>query len=62
MRPGKRARVGTRIQLLAKTGGRTGIQGEVVEFNDEGHRRVRFSGADNIFKELRAGWVPCHLH
>jgi S-adenosylmethionine:tRNA ribosyltransferase-isomerase len=52
MRPGKRGRVGTRIALVDKTGGLTGLVAEVAGFNDEGHRRLRFSGTDNLHREL----------
>lgn len=59
MRPGKRARVGTRIALVDKAGGPTGLVAEVVAFNDEGHRRLRFSGTDNLHDELeRLGEIP----
>ena len=44
MRPGKRAKPGTQIQLLDKTGALTNFHAEVLDFNDEGHRRLRFSG------------------
>lgn len=52
MRPGKRAKPGTTIQLQDKTGAETDFFAEVTEFNDEGHRRLRFSGTQNIFQEL----------
>ena len=52
MRPGKRAKPGTRIQLLDKTRSPTNFFAEVIDFNAEGHRRLRFSGTDNIFNEL----------
>jgi S-adenosylmethionine:tRNA ribosyltransferase-isomerase len=52
MRPGKRARVGTRIRLLDKTGAQTGFFAEVNEVNDEGHRRLTFPGPANIFEQL----------
>lgn len=59
MRPGKRARTGTRIQLLDKTGTATDCFGEVTGLNEEGHRRLRFSGAANIFDQLdRLGETP----
>jgi S-adenosylmethionine:tRNA ribosyltransferase-isomerase len=59
MRPGKRARAGTTIQLLEKNGGVSDCRAEVMEFNDEGHRRIKFSGAKNIFEELeRLGEMP----
>lgn len=59
MRPGKRARVGTRIALVDKTGGPTSLVAEVVAFNDEGHRRLRFLGTENLHDELeRLGEIP----
>ena len=59
MRPGKRARVGAKIQLLDKAGGTTNILAEVTGLNDEGHRRLRFSGTANLFQELdRLGEMP----
>ncbi|MDR3457647.1 MAG: tRNA preQ1(34) S-adenosylmethionine ribosyltransferase-isomerase QueA [Verrucomicrobiae bacterium] len=59
MRPGKRARPGTRIQLLDKSGGTTNFFAEVIDFNAEGHRRLRFSETKNIFAELAAlGEMP----
>ena len=59
MRPGKRAQPGTRIQLLNQAGEATDFFAEVLEFNAEGHRRLRFSGTENIFNELDAlGEMP----
>ena len=59
MRPGKRARIGTKIQLFAKSGAATDFCAEVIGVNDEGHRRLHFSGAKNIFDELdRLGEMP----
>jgi S-adenosylmethionine:tRNA ribosyltransferase-isomerase len=52
MRPGKRARVGAKIQLLDPTGGATTFFAEVTGVNDEGHRRLKFSGSANFFQEL----------
>lgn len=43
MRPGKRARVGTEIFLTDTHGARTEISALVIEVNDEGHRRLRFT-------------------
>ena len=42
MKPGKRARVGTRIQLLDLQKRTTPIEAVVEEVNGEGHRRLRF--------------------
>jgi S-adenosylmethionine:tRNA ribosyltransferase-isomerase len=59
LRPGKRARPGTKIGILDRNGGRSSIQATVLETNEEGHRRLRFSGAQNVLAELEAlGEVP----
>ncbi len=59
MRPGKRARLGTRISVMDPEGRATEVHAIVMETNEEGHRRVRFEGSPNIFKELpRLGEVP----
>ena len=59
MRPGKRAPLGTRIQLQEKNGAPTTIFAEVTDLNADGHRRLKFSGAKNIFTELEAlGELP----
>lgn len=58
LRPGKSARVGTQIVFH---GNRqiTRIRATVVEVNDEGHRRLQFSGTPDISRELdRLGEVP----
>jgi S-adenosylmethionine:tRNA ribosyltransferase-isomerase len=53
MKPGKRARVGTQIVVSEK------IIASVIATNDEGHRRLEFSGTENIFLELdNLGEVP----
>ena len=58
MRPAKRARVGSEIVLL-DAGKPTEIRATVLDTNDEGHRRLRFSGTQNILNELdRLGEVP----
>jgi len=72
LRPGKRARVGTRIQIISRSSRREeaptdfrlpiadcGIEATVLETNDEGHRRLRFSGTKNILNELEMiGEIP----
>jgi S-adenosylmethionine:tRNA ribosyltransferase-isomerase len=59
MRPGKRARMGTVIQLRDKTGNATEIFCEVIDVNEEGHRRLKFSGTANLLPELDAlGEMP----
>ncbi len=52
LRPGKRGRVGTRIDLHPRTVGAPPVTAEVLAVNDEGHRRVRFEGASNILNVL----------
>jgi len=59
LRPGKRARPGTRITCQAPDGTTTAIYATVLETNGEGHRRLAFSGAADIRAELdRLGEVP----
>jgi len=59
MRPGKRAKIGTQIQLIDKAGATVDFVAEVVDVNGEGHRRLKFSGTKNIFDELdRLGEMP----
>jgi S-adenosylmethionine:tRNA ribosyltransferase-isomerase len=59
MRPGKRARIGTRIWIHDLQGARTDIEATVLGHNEEGHRQLRFSGTPNILSELdRLGEVP----
>jgi len=58
MRPAKRARVGTEI-ILTDAGKPTEVRATVLEINQEGHRRLRFTGTKNIFDALdRLGEVP----
>jgi S-adenosylmethionine:tRNA ribosyltransferase-isomerase len=52
LRPGRRARAGTRIRLCDAEGRTDEIEIKVLEFNDEGHRRLKFSGVANIRDEL----------
>jgi S-adenosylmethionine:tRNA ribosyltransferase-isomerase len=59
LRPGKRARLGTRIQLREPQGQLSDIQAIVLEKNAEGHRRLAFRGTANIaFKLDLLGEVP----
>jgi S-adenosylmethionine:tRNA ribosyltransferase-isomerase len=65
LRPAKRARVGTRIALPGTSGNEAGICATVVETNDEGQRRLAFSGTENIEREL--DWLgetplPPYIH
>jgi S-adenosylmethionine:tRNA ribosyltransferase-isomerase len=59
MRPGKKAKIGTQIQLQDKTGQPTKIIAAVTAVNEEGHRRLQFSGVENLFTELdQLGELP----
>ena len=59
LRPGKRARVGTQIIFCDADGKTSAVRATVVETNDEGHRRLQFSGTAEIRCELdRLGEVP----
>jgi S-adenosylmethionine:tRNA ribosyltransferase-isomerase len=53
MKPGKRARIGTEIRLTET------ISATVTGTNDEGHRRLKFSGTPDILGDLDAlGELP----
>jgi S-adenosylmethionine:tRNA ribosyltransferase-isomerase len=59
MCPGKKARIGTQIIFCGNDGKPTDVHATVVETNDEGHRRLQFSGTSEISRELeRLGEVP----
>ena len=59
MRPGKRARIGTEILLKQLSGENSAQRARVIEINEEGHRRLLFSGADDIATNLNhLGEVP----
>jgi S-adenosylmethionine:tRNA ribosyltransferase-isomerase len=59
LRPGKRARVGTQIQLRDRQGNPHRVRATVIATNDEGHRRLGFEGTPNIADELDSlGEVP----
>jgi len=59
VRPGKRARIGTEILLKRLSGEVSGQQARVTGINEEGHRRLLFSGADDIAGTLNdLGEVP----
>jgi S-adenosylmethionine:tRNA ribosyltransferase-isomerase len=59
MRPGKRARVGTTIQILDSSQNPSSLSATVVEINEEGHRRLQFSGVTDFYRDLeRLGEVP----
>src|SRR5882724_11959939 len=46
LRPGKRARAGTEIILRDLAGNATGIRAKVTAANEDGHRRLEFSGTN----------------
>ncbi len=52
MRPGKRAKIGTQIQITKQKNEGTNIVATVTATNVEGHRQLAFSGTQNIFDEL----------
>jgi len=59
MKPGKRARVGTKIEINAPNSERGDIVATVVATNAEGHRRLEFSNTGNIANDLEAiGEIP----
>jgi S-adenosylmethionine:tRNA ribosyltransferase-isomerase len=59
LRPGKRAREGTRILLRNQEGSATSIEATVVEKNQEGHGRLVFRGVPDIRAKLdELGQVP----
>ena len=59
LRPGKRARIGTQIVLQDRKGKPSSVRATVVEKNQEGHRRVRFSNTTDIATALdEFGEVP----
>ncbi|MFA6545308.1 MAG: tRNA preQ1(34) S-adenosylmethionine ribosyltransferase-isomerase QueA, partial [Limisphaerales bacterium] len=59
LRPGKRVRTGSEIQLVTITGVASSVCAVVLEKNAEGHCRVRFTGTPNIFDELEShGEIP----
>jgi S-adenosylmethionine:tRNA ribosyltransferase-isomerase len=59
MRPGKRAKIGTQIQLREKDGAATNFTASVTGVNNEGHRQLHFFGTPNLFQELAAlGELP----
>ncbi len=59
MRPGKRARLGTVIQILDRSQNPSALTATVTGINDEGHRRLRFSGGPDLLTVLDTlGEVP----
>ena len=65
VRPGKRARIGTRIRVFEGHREVSPLVACVIQANTEGHRRLRFEGAQNILEELgKIGEtpVPPYIH
>jgi S-adenosylmethionine:tRNA ribosyltransferase-isomerase len=59
MKPGKRARVGTRIEIQNPKSETRNVSATVSDTNAEGHRRLRFSGCENISFALdELGEIP----
>lgn len=59
LRPGKRARVETRINFWDAKGNLSRVQATVIDKNDEGHRRLLFTGTPNVGESLdELGEVP----
>ena len=59
LRPGKRARPGTQMAFHDAHGQPSGVRAIVLEKNNEGHRRLRFSGSADITHALSVlGEVP----
>ncbi|HUA67355.1 MAG TPA: tRNA preQ1(34) S-adenosylmethionine ribosyltransferase-isomerase QueA [Candidatus Saccharimonadales bacterium] len=59
LRPAKRARPGTQMAIQDADGRATDVHATVRETNDEGHRRLQFSGTPDIRHLLdRLGEVP----
>jgi S-adenosylmethionine:tRNA ribosyltransferase-isomerase len=63
MKPGKRARVGTRIEIRPLRPRMPDpipqITAIVIDTNAEGHRRLRFEGTENILRSLDSfGEIP----
>ncbi len=59
LRPGKRARTGTQIILRDTRGRPSDVHATVLDTNEEGHRRLHFTGAPNIADLLDVlGEVP----
>jgi len=54
MRPGKRARRGTKMQMLRLDKNPSAYEATVLEVNAAGHRRLQFGGPKNILTELDA--------
>lgn len=59
LRPGKRAHAQTQIMFQDRHGKITDVRATVIETSVQGHRRLQFTGTQNIFNELeRLGEIP----
>jgi S-adenosylmethionine:tRNA ribosyltransferase-isomerase len=59
LRPGKRASPGTKIAILDRNGQPSSVLATIIGTNAEGHRRLQFSGTQNVLIELESlGEVP----
>ena len=59
LRPGKRAHALTQIVFQDRHGEITDVRATVIETNVEGHRRLQFTGTQNILNDLeRIGEIP----
>lgn len=59
IKPGKRARIGTRIHLPTAMGDHAAISATVTATNTEGHRRLVFTGVSNLLDRLdQLGEIP----
>lgn len=59
LRPGKRAQIDTKIKILSAQQNDSEISASVIEINAEGHRRIQFTGTENILHNLDAlGEIP----
>ena len=59
LKPGKRARVGTEIEIRNPESGIRKLTATVIETNEEGHRRLCFDGGGNLLEALdELGEVP----
>ena len=59
LRPGKRGRLGTRIRIQGPKGHAVPAEATVIEINAEGHRRVRFTGVDDLRQHVQDwGEIP----
>jgi len=59
VKPGKRLREGSRFDLNDSAGQPSGISGELLARNSEGHGKIRFSGTEDIHRNLEEiGEIP----